>query len=70
MRLIKKTYLFPLQIGMPLANAFKICRLGNQTKSPPPPTGSFFIIFGLYCERNLSLLELDGSPFVILEAFL
>jgi hypothetical protein len=25
MRLMQKTYLFPVQIGMPLANASKIC---------------------------------------------
>jgi hypothetical protein len=27
MRLIQKTYLFTVQIGMPLANASKICRI-------------------------------------------
>jgi hypothetical protein len=31
MRLIKKTYLFPVQIGMLLANASKICRIYGNT---------------------------------------
>ncbi len=33
MRLMQKTYLFPEQIGMPLANASKICRIRIQYSS-------------------------------------
>ncbi len=34
MRLMQKTYLFPVQIGMPLANASKICRIHGYSTPP------------------------------------
>ena len=35
MRLMQKTYLFSVQIGMPLANASKICRICGYRTLPP-----------------------------------
>jgi hypothetical protein len=34
MRLMRKTDLFPVQIGMPLANASKICRIYGYSTLP------------------------------------
>jgi hypothetical protein len=34
MRLMQKTYLFPVQIGMPLENASKICRIYGYSTPP------------------------------------
>jgi hypothetical protein len=34
MWLMQKTYLFPVQIGMPLANASKICRIHDIVLLP------------------------------------
>jgi hypothetical protein len=34
MRLMQKTYIFPLQLGMPLANAYKICRIYGYRTLP------------------------------------
>jgi hypothetical protein len=34
MPLMQKTYLFPLQIGMPLANASKTCRMYGYSTLP------------------------------------
>ncbi len=34
MRLMQKTYLFPVQVGMPLANASKICRIYGYSTLP------------------------------------
>jgi hypothetical protein len=34
MRLMQKTYLFPGQIGLPLANASKICRIYGYSTLP------------------------------------
>jgi hypothetical protein len=34
MRLMQKTYLFPVQTGMPLANAYKICRIHGYSTLP------------------------------------
>jgi hypothetical protein len=33
-RLMQKTYLFPVQIGMPLANASKICSIYGYSTLP------------------------------------
>jgi hypothetical protein len=52
-----KTYLFPLQIGMPLANASKICRIygtvlfstiGNAVNVQSPDIGKPDI----YCRKD------------------
>ncbi len=34
MRLMQKTYLFPVQIGLPLANASQICRIYGTVLLP------------------------------------